>query len=156
MNVGGMAAGVWTFPPVFHHMLMLRDRWQQKSSLTQWHLMWKYTRSKGVPLNRPQDHQAPTLLPQAGLPTFTFNTRPGCPGPHPTWPWTTSLGLFQHLTTLINACEHLQRPNSGCEHSEAVGGALRQQQQRLKPHSRLPCRFLWVWHVRSCSSVMKM
>ena len=32
-----------------------------------------------------KDHQVPTPLPQAGPPTFTFNTRPGCPGPHPTW-----------------------------------------------------------------------
>jgi len=36
-----------------------------------------------------QDHQAPTYLPQAGPPAFTFNTRPGCPGTHPNWPWTS-------------------------------------------------------------------
>jgi len=54
--------------------------------------------------------QAPTSLLQAEPPTSTLNTRPGCPGPHPTWPWTppgvgaftTSLGsVFQHLTTLL-------------------------------------------------------
>ena len=28
-----------------------------------------------------KDHEAPTLLPQAGPPTSKFNTRPGCPGP---------------------------------------------------------------------------
>ena len=33
-----------------------------------------------------KDHEAPTLLPKAGPPTSMFNTRPGCPGPHPTWP----------------------------------------------------------------------
>jgi len=33
-----------------------------------------------------KDHEAPTPLQQAGLLTFMFNTRPGCPGPHPTWP----------------------------------------------------------------------
>jgi len=27
-----------------------------------------------------KDHQAPTLLPQAGLPTFITNPRPGCLG----------------------------------------------------------------------------
>ena len=35
-----------------------------------------------------KDHESLTPLPQAGPPTSTFNTRPGCPGPHPTWPWT--------------------------------------------------------------------
>jgi len=29
----------------------------------------------------------PPLL-HAGPPTSTCNTSPGCPGPHPTWPWT--------------------------------------------------------------------
>jgi len=32
--------------------------------------------------------ESPTSLPQAGPPTSTFNTRPGCPGPNPIWPWT--------------------------------------------------------------------
>jgi len=36
----------------------------------------------------PKDHQAPTPLLQAGPPTSTFNTRPSCLWPHPTWPWT--------------------------------------------------------------------
>ena len=42
-----------------------------------------------------KDHEVPTPLlptppppPQAGPPTSTFNIRTGCPGPHPTWPWT--------------------------------------------------------------------
>ena len=56
-----------------------------------------------------KDHESPTPLPQAGPLTSTCNTRPGCPGPHPTWPWTSRDGasttsldsLFQHLTTLI-------------------------------------------------------
>ena len=30
----------WTFPPVFHYILLLCDRWQQKGNLTQWHLKW--------------------------------------------------------------------------------------------------------------------
>jgi len=34
-----------------------------------------------------KDHESPNLPPHAGLPTSTLNTRPGCPGPHPTWPW---------------------------------------------------------------------
>jgi len=34
------------------------------------------------------DHAAPTPLLHTGLSTSISNTRPGCPGPHPTWPWT--------------------------------------------------------------------
>ena len=49
MDVGGMASR--TFPPVFHYVLLLCDRWQQSYSLTEWHLTWKYTWSKGVELN---------------------------------------------------------------------------------------------------------
>jgi len=37
------------------------------------------------------DHQAPTALLQAGPPPSISNTRPGCPGPHPNWPWTPDL-----------------------------------------------------------------
>ena len=58
-----------------------------------------------------KDHEAPTLLTQAGPPTSPFNTRPDCPGSHPNWlgvhtsrdkASTSSLdSLFQHLTTLI-------------------------------------------------------
>ena len=33
-------------------------------------------------------HESPTPRSQAGPPTSTFHTSPGCPGPHPTWPWT--------------------------------------------------------------------
>jgi len=33
-----------------------------------------------------KDHEAPTPPPQAGPPISPFSTRPGCPGPHPTWP----------------------------------------------------------------------
>ena len=36
----------------------------------------------------PKDHEAPTPLLHAGPPTSISNTRTGCPGPHPTGPWT--------------------------------------------------------------------
>ena len=49
-----------------------------------------------------KDHESPTLLPQAGPPASTFNTRPGCPGPHPTWPWTPP-GM-RHPQPLWAAC----------------------------------------------------
>jgi len=35
-----------------------------------------------------KDHEAPTPPPHTGPPTSTFQTSPGCPGPHPTWPST--------------------------------------------------------------------
>ena len=41
----------WTFPTISHYMLSPCDRWQQKSSLTKWHLTWKCRWSKGVSLN---------------------------------------------------------------------------------------------------------
>ena len=34
-----------------------------------------------------------------------------------------------HPVTFINACEHLWRPNHGCEHSEVMGGDFLQGQQ---------------------------
>jgi len=41
---------VWMFPTVFHYVLLLCDRWQQRGSLTKRHLMWKYGWSKSVSL----------------------------------------------------------------------------------------------------------
>jgi len=42
-----------------------------------------------------KDYEAPTPLPQAGLPNSTFNTSPGCPGSHPTSPhFNSSLSLY--------------------------------------------------------------
>ena len=57
-----------------------------------------------------KDHQAATPTPQAGPPTSTFNTRPGCPGPHPTWPWTPpGMGQPQPLWAAVPAPHHSQR-----------------------------------------------
>ena len=36
----------WTFPPMFYHMLLLCDRWQQRGSLTECCLTWKCGWSK--------------------------------------------------------------------------------------------------------------
>ena len=41
----------WTFPPAFCYMLLPCDRWDQRGSLTEWHLSWKCRRSKGMELN---------------------------------------------------------------------------------------------------------
>jgi len=44
------------------------------------------------------NHESPTPLPQAGPPTSTCNTRPGCPGPHPPWPWTPpGMGTYRPI-----------------------------------------------------------
>ena len=40
----------WIFPSVFHYMLLLCDRWQQRGTLTEWCLTWKCIWSKGMPL----------------------------------------------------------------------------------------------------------
>ncbi len=42
----------WTFPPISHYklLLLLCDRWQQRSSLTEWRLIWKCIWSKGASL----------------------------------------------------------------------------------------------------------
>ena len=41
----------WTFPPIFHYMLLPCGRWQRNDSLTQWHLTWKCAWSNAVELN---------------------------------------------------------------------------------------------------------
>ena len=41
----------WTFPPIFHYILLLFNRWLQRGSLTKWCLAQKCARSKGVSLN---------------------------------------------------------------------------------------------------------
>jgi len=37
-----------TFAPIIHYILLRCDRWQQRGSLTQWHLTWKCVWSKEV------------------------------------------------------------------------------------------------------------
>ena len=41
----------WTFPTIFHYILLLCDRWQQRGNLTKWCMTWKCIWSKGVSLN---------------------------------------------------------------------------------------------------------
>ena len=41
----------WTFPPIFHYILLPCDKWQQRDSLTEWRVIWKCKWSKGVSLN---------------------------------------------------------------------------------------------------------
>jgi len=41
----------WTFLPILYYILLQSDRWQQRGSLTEWHLTWKCIWSKGASLN---------------------------------------------------------------------------------------------------------
>ena len=41
----------WSFPPIFHYIWLPCDRWQQRGTLTEWHLTWKYIWSRSVSLN---------------------------------------------------------------------------------------------------------
>ena len=47
----GGGTAVEAEPSCWCYILMLCDRWQQRGSLTKWHLTWKYMWSKGVLLN---------------------------------------------------------------------------------------------------------
>jgi len=38
----------WNFSTVFHYILLPCDRWQQRGSLTKWHLKWKCVWSRSV------------------------------------------------------------------------------------------------------------
>ena len=40
----------WTFPPIFHYILLLCNSWQERSSLTEWHLTRKCGWSKVMEL----------------------------------------------------------------------------------------------------------
>ena len=50
----------------------------------------------------PKDHQDPNPPPHSGPTTYTFNTRWGCPGLHPTWSWIPP-GM-RHLQPLWANC----------------------------------------------------
>ena len=41
----------WTLLQELHYVFLLCDRWQQRGSLTKWHLKWQCEQSKGVELN---------------------------------------------------------------------------------------------------------
>jgi len=41
----------WIFIQILHYILSLSGRWQQRDSLTEWHLAWKCIWNKGVSQN---------------------------------------------------------------------------------------------------------
>jgi len=50
-----------------------------------------------------KDHEAPTPPLQVGPPMPVSNSRPGCPGPHPTWPCTPP-GMDGASTASLGSC----------------------------------------------------
>ena len=71
----------------------------------------KYTTALTVPITESQNGQGWKVpqgswisnpQPHAGPPTSPFNARPGCPGPHPIWPWI--LPGMGHPQPLWAAC----------------------------------------------------
>ena len=83
-----------------------------------------------------KDHHAPIPLPRAGPPTSISNTRPGCTGPHPTWPWTPLV------------IGHPQPLWAACSSSEASIQTLKQSNVWIAyTHTRsyIPCRNKSVW-----------
>ena len=55
----------------------------------------------------PQRSSSSSKLPQVGPPNSTFNTIPGCPGPHPAWSWTPpGTGHPQFLWAAVPAPHH--------------------------------------------------
>ena len=66
-------------------------QWRYFHRITEWPGLWKGP--QGSWISKPR-----SPLPQAGPPTFTFNTRPSCPGPHPTWPFTRLYDLYNIIS----------------------------------------------------------
>jgi len=83
----------WTFPPKSYYMLWPCNRWQQRGTLTKWHLTWKCIWSKGVTLNSSMQKN----------------------------------GTHWHSLMFV---EHLWRPNSACEYTEVLSGAVHWWQQQ--------------------------
>ena len=65
----------WTFPPIFHYILLLCDRWQQRGSLTKWCQPWKCIWSNSVSMNSSmQKKMAPTDIPWCLLNVYGYQT----------------------------------------------------------------------------------
>lgn len=45
------ASKSWTFPPIICYILLLCDKWQQRSDMINMRQTWKFIWSKGLPLN---------------------------------------------------------------------------------------------------------
>ena len=87
-----------------------------------------------------KDHQAPTLLPQAGPPTSIPNIRPDCPGPHSIWPWTPpGTGHPQPLWALSGKSLRWQWPSSNPSWRLSAGTQCRKDKRFPLLWVRLMC-----------------
>jgi len=93
-----------TSPPIFHYILLPYGRWQQRGT---WHVKRASDMSKGH------------LTCQKGI-------WHGSAYEAKAWNWILPYGKNCTNWHSLMLAEHLQRSNGGCEHSEAVGGALQQ------------------------------
>ena len=107
----------WIFPPIFPYILLLCDRWQQRGSLTEWHLKWECIWSKGESLN--------SSMWKKKWPPLTFIDSCWTLMETKQWMWAQWDGGWC-ISALVTA-DHFHW-----------------------------CRFLWVWHAGSCSSLVKM
>ena len=95
--------------------------WRWTHRITEW-LGWR----------GPQGSQSSNLLLHAGPPTSTFNSSPGCPGPHPTWPWTPpGMGHSQPLWAAVPAPHH--------SHSKELPPDIQTKASLLQLQTSSPC-----------------
>jgi len=85
----------------------------------------------------PQRSCSSNTLPQVGMPTTKSDARAGCPGLHPTWPWTP-LGMG-HPQLLRAATHHPNGPKFRCN--------------RANPPFLLSC-ICSHWHVNTVHMVL--
>ena len=62
-------SGGWTYTSIFCYVFLPWDKWQQRDSLAQWRLTWKYEWSIGVSLNCSTDWHSVTLAEHFWRPT---------------------------------------------------------------------------------------
>ena len=74
----------WTFPPLFHYILLLCDKCQQRSSLAKWSLTRKWVWTKDVPLNPSRRKELHPLTFTGACWTFKETKK-----------WTLMVWLFQ-------------------------------------------------------------
>ena len=89
----------WTFPPIFHCILLLCDRWQQRGSLTEWHLTYDTKVWNWIPPYRIDSTHWHSLLNIAGDLTVVVSTVSGrcCASAVMTATWKTSHMLDGYL-----------------------------------------------------------
>ena len=107
----------WTFLPVFYQILLLCDRWQQRGSLTKWHLAWKFAWSIHIELN--------SSMRKIWHP-LTFVVHWACDHSEVVMMWFSS-------------------GNSVCEHSEMVGVADFYEWHAVFCSPQVKMHSWWIW-----------